>query len=598
MESPLTIFEARQADFQQRAVSLQQQYSRLSLRRLLVFLITVLAVWWLAPIAIWGAAGAALIGLAIFLWIIKKHQFVATERNRQRALVALNQDEAARLHLQFLRPETGQSLAPEQHPYAYDLDLFGSHSLFRWLNRAHTQAGMHTLAQWLLSPTDAIEIQVRQEAIAELTPQLDWRQHLEATASTEKVIAQSPDFLQEWLLAGDNQTVQRWRRWRWFSLVTVAAIIGAALGAWPWLVPVLLLGFQGFILTKLNPSVQHYAKHSNDIVQTLKAYSLLFEQFENHTFKAAKLNHLQRQLGKAESKASYQIGLLARYTENLNFRLNPYFMLTVGLPLLWDLQWMTRLEDWKKQHRHLVKTWFEVLGQIEALNSLAGMYYAHPSYVFADINPQPLCLSAQQMGHPLIATDKRVCNDFELVGVGQTVVVTGSNMSGKSTFLRTVGVNVVLALMGAPVCAEVFSCSLVRVFTSMRTQDSLAENTSSFYAELKRLKNLLELAQAGSVPVLYFLDEILKGTNSTDRHRGAEALVHQLHTMVASGLISTHDLELGAIADTHSFVKNKSFYSTFTNGQLHFDYRLREGVCREFNATALMQQIGIDFSPK
>ncbi|MCU0338319.1 MAG: DNA mismatch repair protein MutS [Spirosomaceae bacterium] len=593
---PQAIFQQRQTDFQQRADALQQQYSRLSWIRLLVFGLTALAVWWVAATDTWTAIGIAILGVIVFMILLQKHQKIAYQRNLQRALVAINKDESARLQFQFLRPETGNQYAPDAHPYAGDLDLFGTHSLFRWLNRAHTQAGMSTLAQWLLSPTDEIEIQVRQEAVTELRPLLEWRQDFEATARVEKAIAQTPDFLQEWLDAGENETVKRWRGWRWLPIVTVCAVVGAAIGLWPWIVPVLLLGFQGFILAKLNPSVQHYAEHSNEITQTLKAYGKLLESIENQNFTSSKLKQLRSQLGKGDEAASRQIQALTRYTENLNFRLNPYFMLFFGWPLLWDLQWMTRLEDWKKQHQHRLRIWLEVLGEIETLNSMSGMSYAHPTYVFADINQRPLHLTAKDLGHPLIPQEKRVCNDFELTGIGQTVVVTGSNMSGKSTFLRTVGVNVVLALMGSPVCAEAFSCSLVRVFTSMRTQDSLAENTSSFYAELKRLKTLLELAQKNTVPVLYFLDEILKGTNSTDRHKGAEALVHQLHTLTASGFVSTHDLELGAIADTHDFVRNLSFYSTFTDGQLHFDYRLREGVCREFNATALMQQIGIRFS--
>lgn len=169
-------------------------------------------------------------------------------------------------------------------------------------------------------------------------------------------------------------------------------------------------------------------------------------------------------------------------------------------------------------------------------------------------------------------------------------------MSGKSTFLRTIGLNTVLALAGSVVCAEALSCSIVRVFTSMRTQDSLEENTSSFYAELKRLQALLQLAKSSGVPVFYFLDEILKGTNSSDRHRGAEALIRQLHLLNASGFVSTHDLELGQMATEHRYVHNYSFYSTFSEGKLHFDYRLQEGICREFNATALMRQIGIDIS--
>ncbi|MFN8344126.1 MAG: DNA mismatch repair protein MutS [Spirosomataceae bacterium] len=594
--TPSDVFDQRHTAFLQQAEVFQHRYNQLSGIRLSVFIVATIATWGLYQTNFPSAAlSVAAAGLTVFAIVLRKHQKVARERDRYRALVEINKDETARLSLHFLRPETGQSFAVKNHAYCNDLDIFGSHSLFRLLNRAHTQVGMQTLADWLLAPADPIEITVRQTALAELTPLLDWRQDVEAIARLEKRIAAPTDFLHIWLHAGENETIIRLKRFRWLPVLSISAIIAAVLGVIPWLIVLLLLGIHGFILGKLNASVKDYAEQSDGIVETLKAYAALLKKIEDQSFTSAKLRQLQSQL-KGGVAASESIRQLASVTENLNFRLNPYFMLAIGLPTLWDLQWMTQLEEWKRQHRRDLKVWLSVLGEVEALGSLAGFSYAYPDYPFAEISPDDFHFKGTDVGHPLIPADKRVSNEFELRCLGQTAVITGSNMSGKSTFLRTVGLNTVLALAGSTVCARSLSCSLVRVFTSMRTQDSLEENTSSFYAELKRLQTLLQLATSSGVPVFYFLDEILKGTNSADRHRGAEALIRQLHLLNASGFVSTHDLELGQMATEHDFVHNYSFYSTFSEGKLHFDYRLQEGICREFNATALMRQIGIDIS--
>lgn len=594
--SPSEIFTKRQIEFKQLAEAFLHRYTQLSTVRLIVFVAAVVAVWQTLSFPIWIPLLAGSAGLILFAFILRRHQATKRQWELHRALAALNADETERLSLRFSRAATGAEFAVKNHVYCNDLDIFGPHSLFRLLNRAHTRTGMQTLADWLLGPADPIEISVRQEAIRELTPLLDWRQELEAHARLEKRIAEPTDFLEHWLHAGENQAIIRWKKLRWLPVLTGSLIIAAFLGWVPWLVVILFLGFHSFILTKLNPSVKQYAEQSQGIVDTLKALGVLLEKIENQPFQSAKLQQLQYRLTSETGAASKQIEVLASVTESLNFRLNPYFMLAIGLPSLWDLQWMTKLEAWKQTHRHDLAKWLTVVGEMEALCSLAGFSYANPQYPFAEISPETFELKAKKAGHPLIHPDKRISNDFELHHIGQTAVITGSNMSGKSTFLRTMGLNTVLALTGSAVCAEAFTCSPVRVFTSMRTQDSLEENTSSFYAELKRLEALLQLAKSSTIPVFYFLDEILKGTNSVDRHKGAEALIRQLHLLKSSGFVSTHDLELGMMSTEHDYVHNYSFYSTFSDGQLHFDYRLQEGVCREFNATALMRQIGIEIS--
>ncbi|GAB3827549.1 hypothetical protein GCM10028895_39940 [Pontibacter rugosus] len=267
-----------------------------------------------------------------------------------------------------------------------------------------------------------------------------------------------------------------------------------------------------------------------------------------------------------------------------------FFLNTI---LMWDFVWMYRLERWKAQHLEKLEHTLEVLAELEALASMAAFQHAHPHYAVPQLSEQPFLYKASALAHPLIFSVSPVANDFYMQGTGHAIVITGSNMSGKTTFLRTVGINMVLSLMGAPACATSMELAPAQVYTAMRTSDNLAENTSSFYAELKRLRVLLEMTEVGQ-PVFYLLDEILKGTNSRDRHLGAMSLIRQLHKRNAAGLISTHDLELGAMEqELNGSVENYSFNSDIIGDEIRFDYKLTPGICRSFNASKLMQLMGI-----
>jgi len=350
--------------------------------------------------------------------------------------------------------------------------------------------------------------------------------------------------------------------------------------------------WQGFILKRYNAGIQNLTNRTTDLGLTLVAYADLLELANDAPYQSRWWQLRQVDIKKAPAA----IRSVGRWFARLDYRLHPIFIFLVGIPFLWDLHCLAALEKWKKAHGAELAAWLDALADTEAMNSLAGFAFAHPHYPLPQVAwEENIRIEAAQLGHPLIPADSRVSNDFSLVGTGHTMLVTGSNMSGKSTFLRTVGINLVLAQMGSVVCADRLICAPVQVFSSMRTQDSLVENTSSFYAELKRLRQLLELAGTldSKLPVFYLLDEILKGTNSADRHRGAEALIRQLHPLPASGMVSTHDLELGEWAATQSFVQNFHFRSDVQDGQLHFDYKLYEIICQSFNASELMRMMGI-----
>lgn len=599
---PELTFSQRQQEFSQAEQAAQRQYNQLAFWRLMWFIGSLLIGWLLVRLdQQLGAVAVLLVGLAGFLFLLKKHQTVRHRRDINHHLAFINRDEQGRLKRQYLRAETGDQFASPAHAYSGDLDVFGNHSLFRLLNRTHTYEGQHRLATWLLTLGDSALIRHRQQAVAELNAQLDWRQQFEAVAYLNETIGQSPDALIRWATADATPLPVHLAVVRFlFPVVTLGLFIAWLLGYVPGLLVIGALGVHSFVLSQTGARAKEVSEQTFEISTALQGYRELCEHVGQLTGQAPPLHQIRQALTLNGHSASDAIGQLARLTEGLNYRRNPYFYLLVGIATLWDLHYLFRLEQWRRENGPNLARWFEALGELEALNSLAGFGYAHPDYVTPAIVDDQLTLDVTLAAHPLLPLDRSIANSLLLTGSGQTILITGSNMSGKSTFLRTVGSNVVLALAGAVVSADRFVCSPMHVFTSMRTQDSLEESTSSFYAELKRLQTLIArtkqtgTAAADSVPVLYFLDEILKGTNSADRHRGAEALIRQLHRTTASGFVSTHDLELGQLTDTAGFVRNYHFQSDLHQGELVFDYKLRDGICESFNASQLMRAIGIE----
>jgi MutS domain V len=590
-------FEKRSSHYCQQTRHYKGIYDQWALGRLCFFVIMiVLGIWayqtnqqgWL-----WSIVGLGLIG---FLWMIGKHQAVKQLHLKNLFLQILNEGEGNRLNNIFKRPETGFSFESQNHPYTKDLDIFGNHSIYQLVNRTRTYRGAATLAEWLKTPATAITIKLRQEAVCEQKDRIDWRQNFEATAMLTPEVFESPHNLLTWVQEPDSPLfkskllhVQQWLPIL-SALVGLATLVGLIKIGWFFLMLLGHLLILGKILKEVKTTLEKTAK----IAKTLKAYGQLASIIIETPFKASYLQQLQQTLTQQQD-ASEAIKSLSRILTNLGYRQNAFFALFMGIPLLWDLHFWLKLSAWRSQYRLQLPQWIEAIAQIEAIDSLAGFAFANPSYTMPKISEEAFVLSAVQVGHPMILPSKRVCNNFVFQNIGQTAIITGSNMSGKSTFERTLATNIVLALAGTVVCADAFECSVMQVFTSMRTQDSLEDSTSSFYAELKRLKQLLDLTQQHIFPIFYVLDEILKGTNSKDRHDGAKALILQLQKYNTSGLISTHDVELGDELDGQPNIKNYSFYSEVVEGQLSFDYTIREGVCHSFNASQLMRQIGIEF---
>lgn len=589
------IFQKRKEAFEQQADIFQKKYNQWAVARAFFFIIYGLLCFYVFQNSNeWIFLGVLVVGIVVFLWMVTKHLNIKSQRDKFRLLATLNNDEILRLQKIFTRPETGEVFLNSNHFYATDLDIFGKHSIFQLLNRTHTFAGSKLLASWLQFPAPYTTIMGRQEASAELKELIDWRQDFEASAMMIEEVEKPTDKLLEWAEASPSKTLDKplFRYARFLPYLSIPFAIACLIGVVPIQFLLLVFLIHGWILKQIFDELTIYLEHTNRVTGALKAYAVLCNSIAQQPFCSPSLQVLQNQVSEASTSIQHLVKLLERVAN----RNNPIFMILVGTVSLWDLRYFYRLEQWRIQYQQQLPLWLDTVSEFEALNSLAGHTFANPTAVFPTIHQEDFCLKAIQLGHPMIRSEKRVCNSIILEGIGKTIIITGSNMSGKSTFQRTVGVNMVLALMGAVVCAEAFECSMVQVFTSMRTQDSLEEDTSSFYAELKRLKQLIDWVNQPnqSLPTLYFLDEILKGTNSKDRHDGAKALMVQLHKTPSSGFISTHDVELGDDFTEQGFVSNYSFSSEVINGKLIFDYTLREGVCKSFNASQLMKQIGID----
>lgn len=579
------------------AKKLEQQRNLISTIRVLVFIIGVVGV-------VYGANernsllffSCTVISFVLFLIFLSQSAKVKSKLRYHRALVEINEEETVRAKGDFKNEKRGTAHeAPSNHPYTYDLDIFGPISVLSLINRTVSYLGNEKLAAWLMGKANKKELLSRQEAIKELTPMLDWRQGFQVQGMLEDGQEKDISPLLKWLKEENKELATKGIKIMSIvgPLIALVLIIACVFTSLP--ASFLFIGLIGnfWVISKVAKSIGEAIDRIDDSVNALKNYARLMQAFEEGSFQSEKLKTLQAILTKNDA-GSTAIQRLSTILYHLELRKNAYFYVLVIVPSLYDVHWMVRLEDWKKKYAHSITEWLEVIAEVEALQSLAGFAYANEDYTYPEFSDEAYCIEALGMGHPLLPSDVRVSNDFTLKGKGSTGIITGSNMSGKSTFERTLGVNMVLAFAGAPICAKNLKVSLLQVFTCMRVQDSLEENVSGFYAELRRIEQLLQVIENSEEGVFYFLDEILKGTNSKDRCNGARALIKQLAKTGSFGLITTHDLELGELATQFpDRVRNFSFNSQIKGNKLLFDYQISEGVCHSFSATKLMQGIGI-----
>ena len=557
---------------------------------------TISIFWVLVPAAVFGA-----------LVVVHERLLAALER-RRRALRFFEKGLARLAGSWAGAGEPGDRYLDPAHPYAQDLDLFGKGSLFELLSTARTHIGEDTLARWLLSPADPETVRARQQAVEELRPRVDLREDL-AVLAEEARKGIDPVSLAAW---GESPPLLRSHRLRWkveaataFGIagaVCLAAVLAHMGGVLP-LTELQAMAARDLFLASIVANGWFLHRHRaefgavvgavQEAAHELRLLSEVLVRLERERFQSPMLAALEMDLHAEGALPSARIARLNKLMDYLDSREHAVVRVA-EIFILWTPHLALKLEDWRRISGGAVRRWLKAAGEMEALCSLASHAFEHPADTFPEFVPQGPYLEARAIAHPLLPEDKAVRNDITVGGTVRLFVVSGSNMSGKSTLLRTLGVNAVLAQAGAPVRAAQLRLSPLQVGASIRVNDSLQGGVSRFYAEILRLRQILDLA-GGDKAALFLIDEFLHGTNSHDRRIGAEALVRGLVDRGAVGLITTHDLALADIADVMGGrAANVHFEDRVENGAIHFDYIMRPGVVRKSNAIELMRSVGLE----
>jgi hypothetical protein len=593
MSQPMAEYVRRLDERRQTVARLARQEVLVGNSRVLVFvagLVVAGLAFWAGVLSGWWLV---LPGVALLALMVLYDRIGRRARHAERA-VAFYERGIARLEDRWSGSgEPGTRFVNPDHANAIDLDLFGTGSLFELLCTARTRKGQDTLAAWLLGPASVEEVRARQAAVADLRPRLDLRESLAVVG------AQVPGGIDYQLLArwgaAPPQLPPGWPRvvlilLALLNAATIVAMFALRTGVVPFLVSMLVAG--GFSLWLRLP-VARVLGAVERRARDLALLSGLLACIEREAFEAPRLQTLHKALEGHGGPPSRQIARLVRVLDRLEWKQNLLFAPLAYL-LLWDTQVAFALEAWRAASGPAIADWLTAVGEYEALAALATYSYEHPDDPFPEVVPDGPLIEGEGLGHPLIPAERFVRNGVRLGGERRLLVVSGSNMSGKSTLLRTVGTNAVLAFAGAPVRARRLRLSPLVVGATLRIQDSLQAGKSRFYAEITRIRQLLDLARA-SPPLLFLLDELLSGTNSHDRSLGAEGIVRSLVELGAIGLVTTHDLALAAIADRLApRAANVHFEDTFENGEIRFDYQMRPGVVQKSNALALMRAVGLE----
>lgn len=569
---------------------------RLSILRLVLFFGGILLICFLFVLNRYiGLALFATITI-LFIYIVKIYGKHNNLKTRARNLSHINTNEAKVFDGDFSMFNNGMEYKDSSHDFSYDIDLFGDSSLFQYLNRTVTGYGRDLLAGWLADPFIISDLtEERQKSIGELSGKFGWRQEFLAKGMGKSLEKKGIDTISKWL--ADKKEVLISKRMGVVAyllpaistillLLTIFGQVHYYFLVASILLNLLVVGFKIRTTNKIHEELSGRYKYLESLADILK--HIASEKFEStilFSFSSAISTEnrsgivAMKQLGTIINRFDTRINLLA------GFLLNAF--------LLWDLQCMRQLGEWKTTYGEDFAGWLGIVGEFDAYVSLGNYAYNNQEFIFPGKRGDKPLFSAKEMGHPLIPSKKRICNDFSIKDKGNIVIVTGANMAGKSTFLRTVAVNLILAMVGAPVCASEMLFSPMKIFTSMRTTDSLHSNESYFYAELKRLKILKERL-INEDNLIFFLDEILKGTNSDDKRMGSILFLKEIIGQQGTGLIATHDTSLGEMESEYpGIIENRCIEVEVDGANIKFDYKIRPGIARNKNAVLLMELLGI-----
>jgi len=591
-------------DYAQRVILAQQEadkYKRLaniySFMRLGVFASIILAAYFaIRQDDFTILAVAFIILLFCFAWLVSRQAIFEHQKRYFLDIKKVNENEIGSILNYANIYNDGSRFIDEKHYYSADLDIFGNASLFQLINRAATSTGIKKLAD-LMSHASAKEtIIFRQEAVKELTRKNNWKLELQALlvfANTEDVNQLQKLF--KYLYVPLNLPGEVWlsKYLRIAPFLLVGAILLAYFYPSTKIIAILIgLTNLGIVFSKAL-----YIKKTDLIAgkigDTLNSYAIVFEKIEKEQWQSGYCNKLVRILKKGNTSAT--IKELSGLINKLNYHLNIIIGFILNLFFLWDIRQIIAIENWKRNNQQSLEAAFDVIAEFEALMSLSTLAINYPEWCFPKITDGPgYTLTAKGLAHPLIYSKNRIENDYELDDTFKIDIITGSNMAGKSTFLRTIGINTVLALCGAPVCAKAMKVSVMTIIAYMRIKDSLSESTSTFKAELDRLQMLLKAVESEQ-KVFFLIDEMLRGTNSVDKYLGSKAVIERLISKNAVGMVATHDLQIAELETRHpDYIRNFYFDIQVNDGEMLFDYKIKHGECKTFNASLLLKQIGID----
>ncbi|OIQ27755.1 MAG: DNA mismatch repair protein MutS [Bacteroidetes bacterium MedPE-SWsnd-G2] len=587
MENPKEFYNQQIAKYQGSIKTLYRQLTLYSSLRLITFILTAMSTYlffgdWTKFVA------SLIIGFSVFLFLLLKHTKTKEIWNLHKNILQLNNDELDILNGNYQQRPEGKAYLDPSHFYSHDIDLFGKGSLYQFINRTQTKDGSHKLAL-LLTQNSIDNILNEQQAIKALSTKQTWSQNYAATAKLIQVETE-PKLIIHWLsnykpfLAG----TQKWLPIA-FTMLSIIAIILVAKGLiFPsilmyWLI--LGLAITGKYLKKINA----LAQNTSQLKDTFKQYSKLLHLIEENKFESSLLQAKQQLIQAKDEKASIIFKKLSKAMDALDNRNNLISAVFGNGYFLWDLYQSYRIERWIMSYGNKVEQWIETVAFFDAYNSFGTFAFNHPNYTYPKLTDNNK-ISISNLGHPLLPIKKRICNDVN-IDHHNFLIVTGANMAGKSTFLRTISLHIIMANCGLPVCAEHSIYHPIKLITSMRTTDSLTDDSSYFFSELTRLKFIVDALETDRYFVI--LDEILKGTNSTDKAIGSKKFVEKLAKSEATGIIATHDLSLCDITEQLEPVHNYYFDAQIQNDELSFDYKLKPGICQNMNASFLLKKMQI-----
>ena len=573
----------------------KKQIFRISMLRLTLFIAGVAGIYFFfsqTPLLI---VCICLTFLPLFI-LVKIHNRFFIRKEWLETQAHIIQEELQALSGDYSSFEDGKEYVNPEHPYSFDLDIFGRRSLFQSINRTCTCFGKVRLAEWLQNHLhEKASIEKRQEMVREISEHTLFREQFRVAGLVHHGQSSDAEKIQAWSQSPAQYLHAGWvKAFIWGvpvinSLLLITSLAGWTSFSWLGLSFGIFLVLSFGIIKRATYIQETYGKQ----LKSLNGYARLIAQAKAENWKSAGMQELMERFNLNSQSPIQALQQLSKELDRLDLRNNQFLYVLLEGSIFFQLQEIVRIERWKARYGQHISKWLETVGELDALCSLGTFAYNHPQYTYPELTEKPFCFLATQMGHPLMPASQCVKNDATIPSRPFFLIITGANMAGKSTYLKTIGVNYLLACIGAPVCCERLKLHPNQLITSLRTSDSLSDNESYFFAELKRLKRIIDLLNQGK-QLFIILDEILKGTNSMDKQKGSFDLIRQFMQLKANGIIATHDLLLGSlIKQFPEEIRNYCFEADIKENELTFSYKLREGVAQNMNACFLMKKMGI-----